>query len=106
YIKGKATTAAAITVAGQEKTTVALNFSSSLPSGPWRPNSSGSRNPITVGGKTRGRRKKPSTSAVAGPVRCSRHAAAASPTHSVIAVAVILVPSDIQSGDQSIGRGL
>jgi hypothetical protein len=38
-----------------------------------------------------------------GPLRRSRQAAAASPTASVSSVAVALVSSDIQTGDQSIG---
>src|SRR6202167_5977052 len=104
YISGKATTAAAITVAGQEKTMLAPNWSSNLPNGTLRPKSNKRRKPTTGGGKTRGRRKIPSIKAIAGPVYRSRQAAAARPTTNVIAVAVKLVASDIQSGDRSIGR--
>src|ERR1039457_1483004 len=104
YISGNATTDAAITVAGHEKTTVAPSFSSSFPGGPLRPNKSSRKNPTTVGGSTSGSRQTPSTSAIAGPVRRWRHAAAARPATSVTSVATTLVSSDIQSGDQSIGE--
>src|SRR5215469_8410421 len=102
YIRGKATTAAAITVAGQENTTVVPSRSKSFPRGPRRPKSSSKKKPTTVGGSTSGRRQAPSTKAIAGPRCRSRHEAAARPRNKVIVVAVRLVSSDIQSGDQSV----
>src|ERR1700733_9316818 len=103
YISGNATTAAAITVAGQENTTVVPNRSRSFPRGPFRPNSSKRKNPTTVGGSTSGSRQIPSTSAETKPVRRCRHTAVARPATNVTAVATTLVSSDIHRGDQSIG---
>src|SRR6202167_559670 len=103
YISGNATTAAAITVAGQEKTTVAPNRIRSFPRGPFRPNSSKRKNPTTVGGSTSGSRQIPSTSAETKPVRRCRHTAVAIPATNVTTVATTLVSSDIRRGDQSIG---
>src|ERR1700678_3881719 len=106
YISGNATTAAASTVAGQEKTIVPPKANRSLPSGPLRPKSRSRKKPTTVGGNIRGIRKSPSTSAAPPPVRLSRHAAAASPMTKVKTVAVALVAIEIHRGDQSIAGEL
>jgi hypothetical protein len=98
YISGKETTAAAITVAGQEKTIETPMRRSNWPSGPWRPKSSRRRKPTTVGGRTSGRRAMPSKIAKAEPLRRSRQAAAATPRIRVMAVATMLVAREIQTG--------
>src|SRR6202041_967591 len=103
---GNETTVAAITVAGQEKTTLAPNCSNNVPSGPLRPKSSSRRNPTTVGGSTSGSRKIPSTRAAPAPARFWLQAAAANPATSVTSVATRLVATEINRGDQSIARGL
>src|SRR5579875_96162 len=100
YISGNETTAAAITVAGHEKTTLAPKCSSKRPIGPCRPKSNSKINPTTVGGSTSGRRKIPSSSAGPIPRRLARHTAAAAPAASVIAVAVTLVSRDSQTGER------
>src|SRR6202522_4350639 len=106
YISGNATTVAAMTVAGHEKTIVAPNANRNLPIGPLRPKSRRRKKPTTVGGSTRGKRNIPSTSAAPMPVRLSRHAAAASPMTKVKTVAAALVAIEIHRGDQSIAGEL
>ena len=103
YISGNETTAAAITVAGQEKTTVVPTRNRSWPIGPFLPKSRSRRKPTTVGGRMSGSNKTPSRIASADPVRLPRHAAAETPATNVIAVAVRLVAREIQIGEK-IGR--
>ena len=67
YISGNAITAAAITVAGQEKTMDVWNSARNLP--PNRvPMNSNKPNPTTVGGNTRGRMNIPSITGFNFPV--------------------------------------
>ena len=69
YSSGKATTAAAITVAAQVNTTRMPSAERSGHSGPFFPKRASSRKPRTVGGRTRGSVKTPSAAARPRPRR-------------------------------------
>src|SRR5919202_3308892 len=64
YIKGKATTVAAITAPYQENTRLEFREDNSRPINPFLPNSSSNKKLTTVGGKIRGQTKIPSISDV------------------------------------------
>ena len=67
YINGKETIVAAIAAPYQVNTIVVSNGSSSLPTGPFLPKNSSSKNPTTVGGRINGATNIPSIKDLALP---------------------------------------
>jgi hypothetical protein len=100
YINGNDITAAAITVAGQEKTMEVLNNARNLPPQPCFPINSNRPKPTTVGGNTKGKMNIPSIIGFIFPVYRDIQRAAAIPRTKVIAVVTSTVFNEIHSGDK------
>ena len=101
YISGKATTVAAITVAGQEKTMVMPISDSARPMKLCRPKTSNRKKPTTVGGRTSGSVSRPSIQTRKRPSMPNICLAAYSPRKKVAMVAAQVVASEMNSGDMS-----
>jgi len=106
-MSGKATTVAAITVAGQEKTIVMPMFSNAWPIKLRRPKITSRIKPTTVGGKTSGSVRMPSIQARMLHVRRTLPMqymllAVNKPRKNVAIVAAQVVASETISGDRSI----
>jgi hypothetical protein len=100
YISGNDITAAAITVAGQEKTTDVWNNARNLPIQPCFPMDNNRPKPTTVGGNTSGRMKAPSITGLNFPLYLDIQRAAAIPSTKVIAVVTSTVFKEIHKGDK------
>ena len=101
YISGKATTTAAITVAGQLKMSGKPMSMNHWPTGVLLPNANSSKKPQTVGGSTIGMVKMVSKRLRNFGVRCRQKYAAAKPKMKMNTMAVNVVRSVTHNGDQS-----
>jgi hypothetical protein len=98
-MRGKATTAAARTVAGQEKTIVRPIVSRARPTGDWRPKRRRRKKPTTVGGRTSGRVRTPSSRPRKRERVVDRARAARMPVTKAMTVAVVAVARERRRGD-------
>ena len=101
YIRGKATTVAAITVAGQENISLIPKENKIFPIGPFLPKVTNKKKPSTVGGKTIGKVKMASKNTLNLPFLFFMNLAAAIPKKKVIIVEVIAVLEEIHKGERS-----
>jgi len=99
YISGKATTVAAITVAGPEKTITMPICSCTWPMKLRLPSSRRRKKPTTVGGRTNGSVRRPSTYARRLPRTPDINLAASIPRKNVSTVATQVVASEIHGGE-------
>jgi hypothetical protein len=101
-MRGKATTDAAITAAGQEKTIAISASSRSLPMGPVLPRRINNINPMTVGGRTRGSINTPSNISFPFQAEKATNLANARPATIAMIVATPAVFIEIHKGIKSI----